>query len=150
MPFQASRLFDTVDVEGMLHHACQRRPEQLAAGGQHQAVIDQGSLLAGVVPIGNLLAVRVDLLRHALDEIDPHRAEQIAQRRAHGVHVGLVETWANVQLRLRCEQSHGDVRTPMQVEQTHGAQRTPNPGKTAADNQDFLFHLSPPRFGRIV
>ncbi|MDT4867189.1 hypothetical protein FQZ97_1020850 [compost metagenome] len=94
--------------------------------------------------------MRVDLLCHTLHEIDPHRAEQIAQRRAHGVHVGFVETRADVQLRLRCEQSHGDVRTPMQVEQTHGAQRTPNPGKTAADNQDFLFHLSPPRFGRIV
>ncbi|MDT4830921.1 hypothetical protein FQZ97_644040 [compost metagenome] len=103
-------------------------------------MIAQGGLVACRIPVRDPLVLRVDQPCRALHIADAHRREQLPQRCLHALHVGLIETGADVQLRLRREQGHGDIRSSMSIEQAHGAQRAPDPGKTTTDNQDFLFH----------
>ncbi|MCY1411563.1 hypothetical protein D9M71_269510 [compost metagenome] len=144
VPLQARRRFDLVDVEGMFHHADRGRPNQPAARGEHQTVVADPLRDAGCIAVLDPLPIRIHRQRGALDEAHADGIQQLQQRRAHALHVRLVEARADAQFRLRREHAHHHiVVTPMTVEQTHGAERTPQTRKARTNNENMLFHRSP-------
>jgi hypothetical protein len=139
MRLEARGVFDLVHIKDMLD-TWHLRAIQAAAGGQHQAVVLDGGGGASRVAVGHLLTVFVDAIHCAFNELHVHRVEQWAQRRHHGVHVGLVETWADAQFRLRGEQADLHVVAVMFVQQAGRAQCAPDTTEPCANNKNVLFH----------
>ncbi|MNV76729.1 hypothetical protein D3C71_1701010 [compost metagenome] len=145
MLFKAHGRLHLVDIEGVLGQARHGRTRYLAAGGEDQAVIADALRLAAGVGVADAAPVAVDRLGAAVDEVDANGVEQVAQRRFHAVHIGLVEARADAQLGLRCEHADADVFALSLVEQASGAQGAPHTGKAGTDDQDVRFHGGAPQ-----
>ncbi|MNP22863.1 hypothetical protein D3C76_1155510 [compost metagenome] len=139
---QARGTGELVDIEHVLDTDHVGAVEH-AATGHDQAVIGQLALSAGGGAVVHALGRFVHLVGGAPDETDIHGLEQGLQRRGHGVHFGLVETWAHMQFGLGREQGHGDILAAVQIQLADGAEGAPQAGKACADNQDVLHCRAP-------
>ncbi|MNS79919.1 hypothetical protein D3C72_1135830 [compost metagenome] len=143
MRLQPRGIGHLVDVEGMRFESVDRRTEQPAAGGQHQAVIAE-RLARGIGAHAlhrHFTGCHVNAFDDALHEPHTGGGEDLQQRRLHLQRVLLVEPGAHVQRRLRRDQHDFHIGARGLVEQTGRSKGAPHAGKAGANDKNALGHL---------
>ena len=104
MLVEGNRIVERVDAEAVLGKTGNVGTEQPAAGGHDQAIV--GERLSRALGGGDLnrTGFGVDRFGAALHIDDVDGLEHIEQRRGEGLGLRLIETRANHQRRLRCDQ----------------------------------------------
>src|SRR5262249_28535497 len=128
-----------VHVEAVLGEARDGRPEELAAEGENETVVEKG--LRSVYRVdGRSLRGQVEVGDLPFHAADADRAEHVIKGNADRSQVGLVVPHTDAVKGVAVDQGHRDrVRVPAQfVELAGRADRAPQPGEPTSQNQDSL------------